>query len=46
MASSSAGEVQVGYQETFVLQKSGEALEQVVQGGGGLIVSGRVQEKC
>ena len=43
MASSSAGEVQVGYQETFVLQESSEALEQVVREGDGVTVLWAVQ---
>ena len=39
------GEVQVGNEETFVLSKSSQALEQVAQGGGGVPVPGGVQGK-
>ena len=39
-------EAQVGYQERFLLQKSGDALEQAAQCGGGVIVPGGVQEMC
>ena len=37
-------DIQVGYQETFLLQKSGEALAQAAQGGRGVIVPAGVQE--
>ena len=37
-------EVQVGYQEKL-LQKSGQALEQAAQVGGGITVPGGIQEK-
>lgn len=30
----------------FLIRKSDEVLEQVAQGGGGIIVHGGVQEKC
>jgi len=36
-------EVQVG---KFLLRKSGDALEQAAQGGGGVTVPGGVQEPC
>ena len=34
-----------GYQETFLLRRSGEALAQAAQGGGGVTIPGDVQEK-
>jgi len=37
---------QVGYWEKFLLRKSGEALAQAAQGGGGVTVPGGVQELC
>ena len=36
--------IQVGYYEKFLLRKSGEALAQAAQGGGGVTVPGGVQE--
>ena len=41
-----SGEVQVGHQETFLLRKSGEALEQAAQGSGGVSIPEGVQEMC
>ena len=41
---SCAREVQVGYKEKSLLRKSGEALVQTVQGGGGVTVLGGAQE--
>ena len=38
------GEVQVGYQEKFLLQRSGGALAQAAQGGGGVTIPQGVQE--
>jgi len=38
------GEVQVGCQEQFLLSKSGEAVAQAAQGGGGVTGPGGVQE--
>jgi len=40
-----AGEVQVGHQGKFLLRKSGEALIQAAQGGGGVTIPGSVQVK-
>ncbi len=40
------GEVQVGYEEVFIFKKSGDALAQAAQGGGGVTVLGGVQETC
>jgi len=40
------GEVLVGYKETFLLQKSAQALEWAAQGGGGVIIPGGAQETC
>ena len=42
------GKVRAGYQEKFLLQKSGQALERTALGGGGVTVPGGVQEmfKC
>ena len=37
---------QVGYWEKLHLRKSGEALAQATQGGGGVTISGVVQEPC
>ena len=37
-------EVQVGNGETFLLRKSGQALERVAQGGGGVTVLGVLKE--
>ena len=37
-----SGEVQVGYQEKFLLRKSGNALEQAAQGSGGVTIPGGV----
>lgn len=45
MASSCAGEIQVGYQFKF-LWKSGQALEEAAHESGGVTVPGSVQEKC
>ena len=42
----SPGEVQVGYHGKFILQKSGNALEQASQGGDGVTIPGGVQEMC
>ena len=39
-----SGEAQVGYEEKFILRKSGEALVQAAKGGGGVTVPGGVQE--
>ena len=39
------GEVQVGYQEKFLLRKSGNTLEQAVQRGSGDTIPGGVQLK-
>ena len=36
--------IQVGYEEKFLLQKSGEALERAAQGGGRVTIAGGVQE--
>jgi len=36
------GEVQVGLKKEFLLRKSGDALEQAAQGGGGVTISGVV----
>jgi len=41
-----SGEVQVEHQETFPLRKSGEALEQAAQGGGGVSIPEGAQEMC
>ena len=38
MVSGCTGEVQVGYQETLFLQKSGNAWAQDAQGGGGVTI--------
>ena len=38
------GEVQVGYWEKFILQNSGEALEQVAQEGGGVTIPGGYEQ--
>ena len=38
--------IQVGHQETFILRKSGAAVAQAAQGGGGLTVPGGVPEPC
>ena len=46
MASSYTREVQVGYQETFLLSKSSAAVAQAAQGGGAVTVPGGVQERC
>ena len=40
MASSCAGEAQVGYWEEFILRKNGQALEQDAQGDGGVTIPG------
>ena len=45
MTSVKSGEGQVRYQEKLLPRKSGEALEQDAQGGGGVTVPGGVQEK-
>jgi len=37
-------EVQVGYGEQFLLSKSGEAVAQAAQGGGGVTVPEGIQE--
>jgi len=37
-------EVQVGYQEKFLLRRRGEALAQAAQGGGGVTILEGVQE--
>ena len=37
-------EVQVVFLEKFLLQKSGDALTQAAQGGGGVTIPGGVQE--
>jgi len=39
------GEVKAGNKERFLPRISGEALEQAVQGGGGVTIPGCVQEK-
>jgi len=39
-------EIQVGYQEELILQKSSEAVAQAAQGGGAVTVHGGVQEPC
>jgi len=36
------GEVQAGYLEKFLLRRSGEALEQGAQGGGGITIPARL----
>ena len=38
------GDVQVGYQETFLLKKSDDALAQAAQGGGGVTIPEDIQE--
>jgi len=38
--------VLVGYQETFLHCKSGQALDQAAQGGGGVPIPGGVQKPC
>ena len=38
--------VQVGYEEKFLLRRSGEALERAAQGGGGVTVPDGIQEMC
>ena len=45
MALSCTREIQVGYQEKFLLRKSGEVLEQAAQGSGGVTILGGVHEK-
>jgi len=45
MALNCAGEGQVGYLEGIILRKSGEALAQIAQGGGGVIIPGGIREK-
>ena len=37
---------QMGYEEEFLLQKSGEAVAQAAQGGGAVTVHGGVQDPC
>ena len=39
------GQVQVGYQEKVLLQKSSQVLEWAAQGGSGIIIPGGVQEQ-
>ena len=46
MASSCATEVQVRYQEEFLLRESSEAVAQAAQGGGAVTVPGGVEEPC
>ena len=40
------GQLQVRNEEEFPLRKSGQALAQAAQGGGGVAVPGGVQETC
>jgi len=40
------GKFQVGYQKKFLQRRSGEALEQAAQQGGGVSISGGFQEMC
>ncbi len=46
MALNCTGDVQVGYEEKFLLRKSGAAVAQAAQGGGGVTVPGGVPEPC
>ena len=46
MALNCTGDVQVGYEEKFLLRKSGVAVSQAAQGGGGVTVPGGVPEPC
>ena len=46
MAYAATGVVQVVYQEKFILRRSGEAVVQAAQGGGGVTIFGGVQEMC
>jgi len=46
MALNCTGDVQVGYEEKFLLRKSGAAVSQAAQGGGGVTVPGGVPELC
>ena len=41
---SAPGELQIGYEEKLLLQKSGEAVAQAAQGGGGVTIPGGVPE--
>lgn len=45
VASSCTGEVQVGYEEKFLLRKRCEALEQAAQEGGAVTIPEGIQEK-
>jgi len=40
------GEIQVEYQEEFLIRKGGWAVAQAAQGSGGVTVPGGVQEPC
>ena len=46
MALNCTGDVQVGYEEKILLRKSGAAVAQAAQGGGGVTVPGGVPEPC
>ena len=41
-----SGVIQIGYWEEFLYWKSGQALEQAAQGGGGVTIPGGVQKMC